>query len=154
MARAIAEPFCSNICVDTQDNGSDRATIQGSLTEAWSKTLLKVHCRCYNGPSNYRGEIGKNTGATWRPDNQQLPRMLEQLKKKFKCLFLPVPEQRLKCYINRWKKKCSGIAPPSADIQVGGCQVPGLKVAPIPVGSEDLLREKKGRSIHAIRWRQ
>jgi len=45
------------------------------------------------------------------------------------------------------KEKCSGIAPPSADIQVGihvgGCQVPGLKVAPVPVGSEDLLKEKK-----------
>jgi hypothetical protein len=33
-------------------------------------------------------------------------------------------------------------------IHVGGCHVPGLKVAPVPVGSEDLKEHKHENSLN------
>jgi hypothetical protein len=53
-------------------------------------------------------------------------------------------DERLNCYINKLGKKYSGRTPfvcwVPVDIHVGGCQAPGLKVAPVPVGSEDLKK--------------
>lgn len=65
----------------------------------------------------------------------------------------------LKCYTNWWKENALVHHPSSSRVQVGihvgGCQVPGLKVAPVPVGSDDLKTNKHefGIRTNVIRWR-
>lgn len=136
-SRTIVQIFACNwmnIHAEQWTWQSHRAIIQGSLTGAWFKTLLKVYYSYYNGPSKLQRRI-------WQKYRGNMA---------FLITYYPTNADQQEIHVTdssrtNWKEKCSGTASPSAEIQVavyvGGCQVPGLKVAPVPVGSEVLLRE-------------